>query len=175
MKFLVFTFLLILSINFHAFADSTYKTSKGATFRQVTGPGTFGLSWEDQYGRIWSHNIGNYSNHRFAPDHNGLVVSSPAVNACKEIGGRVPTWKEYRLLQALFEHAQIGPYLSAKGKNDWHYLFDDLEGISYWTRTAASTTQVTHFEPYYNVFGVGPWISEDTLAVRCVSGPVALP
>lgn len=48
--------------HFSPIAGGMYKTSTGAAFTQVVGPGQFGLSWKDPFGAIWSSYQGDYSN-----------------------------------------------------------------------------------------------------------------
>ncbi len=91
MKIVSFAFLFCQV----SFADQvTYTTTTGAVFNQVDNP-NFGKVWRSPDGLAWSSNIGQFSNQPQTPIANGEITDSPAANACRQIGGRLPTLQEH--------------------------------------------------------------------------------
>jgi hypothetical protein len=110
--------------HFSPLAGGAYKTSTGAQFTQVVGPGQFGLSWKDPSGAIWSSYQGDYGNDM------GESTLSPAASACAKIGGQLPSYGDYARLLGYFELVGDGyppqDELSDRGKKDWNTIFPDM-------------------------------------------------
>lgn len=125
---------MILVVFFSAVSASgtenyTTHDSRGkaiAVFTRVEGPGTFGKTWQDPSGAVWSTFQGNYTNEALQPDQNGIVLESESTQACARIGGHLPTLEEYQRLASYFEtRNQI---FTEQGNKDARALFPDMKG-----------------------------------------------
>ena len=116
-----------------AYADVTYTTSKGAVFRQIQGPSSFGKAWEDPTGMLWSANYnGNYANYAIKPDQNKIIIDSPATEACTSIGGSLPSIEDYKKLDSYFDMDK-NQRLTDQGRKDMFAIFADMKDRSFWS------------------------------------------
>lgn len=112
----------------HADETNTYTTSKGAVFTKVQGPGNFGQAWKDPSGTIWSSYQGDYADNAIKPDQNGVVVDSPATEACAKIGGTLPTVQQYENLTSYFDIDSSTDSLTSQGIKDLQTIFPYMQG-----------------------------------------------
>jgi hypothetical protein len=122
-----------------AHADDSYTThdSSGkpiANFTRVKGPGNFGKAWKDPSGTLWGKYIGDFTNEPLEIDQNGLIVDSPATEACAKVGGFLPTAQDYEKLASYFE-LNSNQTLTNQGKKDWYAVFPDMLGHWFWSST----------------------------------------
>jgi len=113
-----------------AFACSegeTRTTSTGATFTCASKPTSWGESWKDPSGAIWSATLqGAFDG------WDGFDTS--AGTACANIGGSLPTRDDYLRLEGYFGGGD-GQALSAQGFRDLYAVFPDMKPSLYWTST----------------------------------------
>ena len=133
-NFRVYTFFLVAFTYAAAQADgaNTYKTSVGAVFTQVQGPGNFGKAWQDPNETIWSAYQGDHRNNAIKPDQNNVVVGSPATEACAKIGGKLPIAQQYKKFATYFETDSNG-YFTNQGRKDLFTIFPGMNGRGFWT------------------------------------------
>lgn len=147
-SFIVFA---VLFSCFTANAQKTFTTSTGSVFTQVYKSkfGAKDFAWKDPSGKVWSDTVwdssvsvyGLYGNEALEPDKGDMVVKTPATEACKKIGGKLPTAQEFAKLLSYFDSV-AGPTLSEKGRMDFFTLFPDAGGRIYWT--ASINTKVAN-------------------------------
>jgi len=121
-------FVITLAFSGSGLAAVTYVTHDSggkpiAVFTQVQGPGKFGKSWKDPSGKIWSHNLGYFDNS--GPTDNNFVLDSPAISACAQIGGSLPSAADFLELMSNFERDKV-EVLTPQGKKDLQAIFPDL-------------------------------------------------
>jgi hypothetical protein len=152
-------YLVSLSFALSGWANQTYTTSTGAVFTQVQGSG-FGLTWQDPSGAIWSLYQGVYANNPLKPDQldpinqDGFVVASPATEACRRIGGALPTARDFERLAAYFEHDSYGLIVN-QGGVDLQTLFPDMwnsdgSARNFWTTSIipGHPNYTLEYQPY---------------------------
>jgi opacity protein-like surface antigen len=132
-RFLLISIVLLLGA-ISAQAADIYKTSKGAVFTKMQGPGQFGLGWKDPSGMLWGSDQGEFANVAIKPDQNGRIIDSMATEACARIGAMLPTENDYTRLISYFEKGQEPYTFSDKGLSDFNALFpDNRSEYGYWT------------------------------------------
>jgi hypothetical protein len=158
-------------------AGSIYITHRSngnpiAAFISVKGPGgSFGNAWEDPSGAIWSGYIGDYTNIPLHPDQAGIVVDSPATEACAKRGGALPTAPDYERLASYFE-LDSNQLLTDQGKRDWYSVFPDMRGRWFWSSSVDPN-------PGYSVYDAINFAGDDfsmdydyrptSVSVRCLA------
>jgi hypothetical protein len=160
----------------HADGANTYKTSKGAIFTQVQGPGSFGKAWKDPSGTVWSAYQGDFANNALKPDQNNLVVDSPATAACAKIGGALPMAQQYKNLDSYFELDPSYGYLTDQGRADLYAIFPDMLDRGGGARGFWTSSVVPHAPDIAYLFGADTGVVGDIdgnrsnpfLSVRCV-------
>ena len=121
----------------------TYTTSVGAVFQKVQYQG-FKTAWQAPDGTIWSDALeGKFSNEDLdqVPPVEGEVRKTPATEACRAVGGRLPSFWDYFQLQTYFDmsvspignHRRI--FFKGNGLNDYRFLFPESKGKYFWERT----------------------------------------
>jgi hypothetical protein len=158
-----------------ASANVTYTThdSNGnpiAVFTQVQGPGSFGTAWKDPSGTIWSSNQGYFTNKALKPDQDGVVMDSPATEACAKIGGSLPLLQDYRILAAYFE-VDNHQNFTTQGLKDLNTLFPDMQNRSFWSSSLYPNVPDSAWLFYGDSGGSGYVGARDyyyDVSVRCV-------
>jgi hypothetical protein len=159
-----------------AHAGNSYTTHNSAgkpiaTFTRADGPESFGTAWKDPGGLLWGKYIADYTNNPLAADQNGIIVNSPATEACAKIGGLLPTALDFEKLASYFE-LDSNQLLTDQGKKDWYAVFPDMQGHWFWSSTVDPT-------PGYDVYDAIEFSGDDfsfdydyrltSVSVRCVA------
>lgn len=137
---------MLLGANVNVGETYTTHDSNGkvmAVFTMVQGPGKFGNAWRDPNGVVWSKLIAEAQNMGPSYDEgqNGFIVSGEAVDACKAIGGDLPSMEDYEKLTSYFEYT--GVHFTDQGQRDLETVFPELVmAAQYWT---------TSFDPWISV------------------------
>lgn len=157
-------------------------TSLGAMFVRVvypeTGPnrGKFGQAWRAPNGLVWSEVIGRYNNLDLdgTTPVDGIIQKSPATEACKAIGGKLPTYDEYTYFRKTY-FARNLPFdrISEEGAQDLLSIFPDMKGENrpldvFWTASGQILPRNGKaFFPIGNAINYFP--RTRVFSVRCVS------
>ncbi len=169
MKIIIFVSFAFLFCQ-ASFADQvTYTTTTGAVFNQVDNP-AFGKVWRSPDGLVWSSNIGKFSNKPQTPITNGEIKDSPAANACRQIGGRLPTVQEYLTLTSYFDMKPGGVLISDLGRIDLFAVFPDVRSHNFWSSTINGGGGI--FYVFYDNGVINCWSKKCVNAnrsVRCVT------
>lgn len=129
-------------------AGETFTTHTGSVFEAIEHAG-FGLSWLAPNGLVWSQALeGEYENldldDTIAVD--GVIQKSAATEACKAVGGRLPTSAEYDVFVFYFGTRDENR-LNKKGLYELNAMFPyQRRGI--WTSTAANEEMGSDFAHY---------------------------
>ena len=120
----------------------------GAIFERVefpaTGPlrGLFGNAWKAPNGMVWSQALpekyDNLDMDGTAPI-NGQIQKSKATEACKAVGGVLPSFAQYDQFRKYFGSIDWNDSLSERSQHLMHALFP-WERAMFWTSTAATNT-----------------------------------
>lgn len=125
-------FVTILGFDARACLPGEQKsTSVGAVFTCENRPASWGASWRDPSGVIWSSSQGLFENR--GPNEGSQISDSPAVRACQTIGGHLPPKEEYFRFRHYFALTPDGLFLSEQGRRDLHSIFPDMKDSYFWT------------------------------------------
>lgn len=148
-----------------------FTTSTGAIFERVERTG-FGSAWKAPNGTIWSETLeGKFQNLDLdgTQSINGIIQKSAATEACKAIGGRLPTAEDFKQLVSYFEFDAEKNQLTKKGAYQFQGVFPWSKYL-FWTSSSVSA-QMAHdfFHPTgiisANASGQRNW----DLPVRCIA------
>ena len=133
--------LVCMGIAFIGQGAVAQVTSQGCRFTKLNtkmGP-AWGVVTRNGNKIIWALNALPLTYTNEGTDYGSTVISSPAVDACKKIGGDLPTMSDYFSLTDCFESVVNNPYvLSAKGLRDLYAIMPDMQGRNFWSSSVYS-------------------------------------
>ena len=134
MKSFPFVFCILVAKTVSAsavcIAGQTYRTTISAIFECIKNL-VLGWVWRDRNGVLWGNPIGNFTNIPLKPDASGVIIDSPATEACAQIGAALPSFDDVNKMFSEFEQNSNG--LTFNGGTDLQIVFPELKNTWFWT------------------------------------------